>query len=368
MKKVLILTIATGGGHNEVARNMSIGFQKAGYDTKVLNSLQIAYPQVDSVVSKSYSVLADKLPTLYGKLYFGCNHKPAKEMVASTLTTISSKRNYEAVLEYQPDLIIATHCFPIPIITRLKKKGKIAIPLISIITDFFPNSLYIDESVDAYIVGSYYTKRSLMSMGVPKDKIFAYGIPIKEEFFAMSAPRVPHDTINLLLAGGSMGMSGIEAILDELVHLDENRYRISVLCGNNKKLRDKLVQKYSYAIVQGRVKIHGFIQNVSEVMDQADLMITKPGGLTTSECLKKNLPMIIPYYIPGQEEENLDFLLNEGIVEYVPEPTDINAAVTKLMEDPERLLEIKSKMKDITEDYSVHKVINLGGALIKAYE
>ncbi len=367
MKKVLILTISTGGGHNEVARNVSIGFQKAGYDTKVLNSLEIAYPQVDSVVSKSYSLLADKLPTLYGKLYFGCNHKPAKEMVASTLTTISSKRNYEAVLDYQPDLIIATHCFPIPIITKLKKKGKIAIPLISIITDFFPNSLYIDESVDAYIVGSYYTKRSLFTMGVPTEKIFAYGIPIKEEFFTDTPKKNHPSSLNLLLAGGSMGMSGIEAILAELIQLEE-RYHISVLCGNNQKLRDKLVQKYSYAIVQGRLKIYGFVNNVSEIMDKSDLMITKPGGLTTSECLKKGLPMIIPYYIPGQEEENLDFLLKEGIVEYVPEPADINHSVKSLMEDPERLATIKTKMIDITEDYSLHKVINLGAALITAYE
>lgn len=367
MKKVLILTISTGGGHNEVARNLRIGFEKAGFEVEVKNSLEIAYPEVDTVVSKSYSLLADKLPTLYGKLYYGCNRKPAKEVIASTLTTISSRRNYAVVRDFEPDLIIATHCFPIPIITALKKKGKISIPLISVITDFFPNSLYIDDSVDAYIVGSYYTKRSLISFGVPKDKIFAYGIPIKEEFYGTTTIPKSDETINLLLAGGSMGMSGIETILAELIELDE-RYHISVLCGNNEKLRDKLVQKYSYAIVQGRLKIYGFITNVSEIMDQSHIMITKPGGLTTSECLKKGLPMIIPYYIPGQEEENLDFLLDVGLAEYVPDPKQINQAVTGLVEDTERMQLIGEKMKEITQDYSVHKVVHLGNALIEAYE
>lgn len=366
MKKVLILTISTGGGHNEVARNLRIGFEKAGYEVQVKNSLEIAYPEVDTVVSRSYSLLADKLPTLYGKLYYGCNKKPAKEVVASTLTTISSRRNHAVVKEFDPDLIIATHCFPVPIISTLKKKGKITIPLISIITDFFPNSLYIDDGVDAYIVGSYYTKRSLISFGVPKDKIFAYGIPIKEEFYGSVTLPKPDETINLLLAGGSMGMSGIETILAELIELDE-RYHISVLCGNNAKLKDRLTQRYSYAIVQGRLKIYGFITNVSEIMDQSHVMITKPGGLTTSECLKKGLPMIIPYYIPGQEEENLDFLLDAGLAEYVPDPQQINRAVTELVEDAERMQRIAEKMKDITHDYSVQKVVHLGGALIDAY-
>lgn len=367
MKKVLILTMSTGGGHNEVARNLKLGFEKADYQVSVQNSLEIAYPEVDSVVTKSYSLLADKLPSLYGKIYYGCNHKPAKDIVASTLKTISSRRNYAAVKEFQPDLIIATHCFPIPIIAALKKRGKISIPLISIITDFFPNSLYIDESVDAYIVGSYYTKRSLISFGVPKDKIFAYGIPIKEDFYGTASSPKHDESINLLLAGGSLGMSAIETVLAELIELDE-RYHISVLCGNNQKLKDRLVQKYSYAIVQGRLKIYGFITNVSEIMDQSHIMITKPGGLTTSECLKKGLPMIIPYYIPGQEEENLDFLLDEGLADFVPDPKDMNQTVQKLAEDPERMRRIAEKMQEITQDYSVQKVVHLGSALINAYE
>jgi processive 1,2-diacylglycerol beta-glucosyltransferase len=367
LKKVLILTISTGGGHNEVARNLRIGFEKSGYEVAVMNSLEIAHPDVDTVVSKSYSLLADKLPTLYGKLYYGCNHKPAKEVIASTLTTISSRRNHAVVKDYQPDLIIATHPFPVPIIAGLKKRAKIKVPLISIITDFFPNSLYIDSGVDAYIVGSYYTKKSLVSFGIPRDKIFAYGIPIKEEFY--SAPTLPksHETLNLLLAGGSMGMSGIETILEEMINLDE-RYHISVLCGTNEKLCDKLIQRYSYAIVQGRLKIYGFITNVSEIMDQSHIMITKPGGLTTSECLKKGLPMIIPYYIPGQEEENLDFLLDAGLAEYVPDPHKINEAIVSLADDEARMQQIAEKMQEITQDYSVQKVVQLGSALIQAYE
>ncbi len=366
MKKILILSISTGGGHHEVARNLRIGFEKMGDQVKVSNALEVVNPDVDAVVSKSYSILADKMPRLYGKIYYTSSKKPAKQMIAQTLSTISTHKNYKSLKEYNPDLVITTHPFPIPIIARLKKRGKITIPLISIITDFFPNSLYIDENVDAYVVGSFYTKQSLINFGVPKDKIFPYGIPIKEDFFAQSTKQ-PHETINLLLAGGSMGMSGIETILEKLMELDE-RFRIEVLCGNNNKLRDKLLQRYSYAIVDGRLTIHGFTNDVSRIMDHTDLMITKPGGLTTSECMKKGLPMVIPYYIPGQEEENLEFLLKENVALYQPDPERIATDIEKLCENPEDLRRMSAKMLQMSEGYSLQKVLHLADAFMTAYE
>lgn len=365
MKKILILSISTGGGHHEVARNLRIGFEKLNYEVKVSNALEVVNPEVDSVVSKSYSLLADKTPKLYGKLYYTSNRRPARHMISRSLVTLASHKNYRAIKDYAPDLIITTHPFPIPIVTNMKRRGKITIPLISIITDFYPNSLYINEHVDAYIVGSFYTKQSLIDYGVPKDKIFPYGIPIKEEFFSPPT-REHHDSINLLLAGGSMGMSGIETILQELMDLDD-RFKIDVLCGNNKKLKDKLLQKYSYAALNGKLKIHGFTDKISKLMDDTDIMITKPGGLTTSECLKKGLPMVIPYYIPGQEEENLEFLLKERLAVYQPDPKRIRKEIETLCERSETLKGMQEKMLAISKDYSLQKVLQLGEDLIQIY-
>lgn len=367
MKKVLILTLSTGGGHNEVARNLSVGFTREGFEALILNAFEVVYPEVDRVVSKSYSLLADKLPNLYSKLYYSMYQKPAKKMIGQTLNTITSRRNSEAIRRFKPDLIVSTHCFPVPVIGKMKRTGQIRIPLLSIITDFFPNSLYVDESVDAYIVASNATKKNLISFGVPKDIVYPYGIPIKEEFFSESAHRVDRSHLQVLLAGGSMGMSAIETILSQLTNL-KGPYQFHVLCGNNESLREKLSKAYSYDIVSGRVKVYGFIHNISELMDQADLMITKPGGLTTSECLKKGLPMIIPYFIPGQEEENLEFLVKEGLARYVPNPEDVPGVVEELLNDRPHMAAIRAKMQAITEEYSVNNIIALGKRLIDEYE
>lgn len=167
--------------------------------------------------------------------------------------------------------------------------------------------------VDAYIVGSEYTKASLVAKGVPAHKIYPYGIPINlaflEEDKKISLRKM--DTFNVLVMAGSMGVAKIAEVIKEVV--ENPHYKVTIVCGKNEKLFKTVHHIYEPYIDGQRVIVHGFTKEIPRLMSEADVLITKPGGLTTTEALQKSVPMIVPFAIPGQEEENAEFLEDNGV-------------------------------------------------------
>ena len=134
---------------------------------------------------------------------------------------------------------------------------------------------------------------------------------------------------------------------------------IQVVCGNNKTIKNNIESHFQNLPDNISLEVYGFISNVHELMDQADILISKPGGLTLTEAINKSLPMIIPFYIHGQEAENTEILAQEGLGIYVKHLDQLPEIIESFVNEPERLRDIKNKMKAMSSNYSVEKISDL---------
>ena len=241
------------------------------------------------------------------------------------------------------------------------------IPFISVVTDFKAHYTYVHPSVDAYITGSQFTKDSLIKHGIDSSKIFPYGIPIRESFFERNEtiPEIKDDEyFNLLLMSGSMGLKNISYVLDELLN-NKHKLRITVVCGKNKKLKCSLLKKSQHTYIDKKLHILGFSNDIASFMEYSDLIISKPGGLTVSEAIAKNLPLIIPFAIPGQEMENTEFLTSNGYAYYINNVKEINNLIDMLIDNPKYLIDAKKNLKELASTYTIKAIVDLANNLIE---
>ncbi|ERK29007.1 MGDG synthase family glycosyltransferase [Clostridium intestinale] len=362
VKKVLIVTASTGQGHNSVADSLKKELEKQNYEVKCIEPIKETGEVLDKLVSGGYEILATKVPSLFGMLYKASNHRLTSNSIGGILGKSIKDSTYEIIKEYKPNIIISTHPLLVKVIANLKKENKINIPFISIVTDYKAHSTYVDKSVDAYIVGSKYTKESLIEKGIDKVRIYNYGIPVKRDFMNFTNSMSREEQFTILLMGGSMGLKSMKKALFELMNLDIP-LKIITVCGNNEILKRELEEDYKAVPISKELIILGFTTNISQLMDRASLIITKPGGLTVTEALVKRLPIIIPYYIPGQEEENVRFLVNEKAAIYA-EGDNLNTIIKRLFNDPKELKNMVNNIDKIVKEISLDNTLNLVTSII----
>ncbi|OOM12017.1 MGDG synthase family glycosyltransferase [Clostridium saccharobutylicum] len=365
MKKILILTTSTGQGHNQAADSIAESFQNAEYEITKLDFLAKNSKFLNDIIVIGYEVLASKFPNFYGWFYNLTDSKMTNRLLR-ILFFVTRRKVSKSIDKIKPDIIIATHSLSISVISDLKKNG-LKTPYILIVTDFKAHYLYVDAYVDAYITGSNYTKQSLIDRNVDPNKIYPIGIPINNRFYTdVTNVRDLKDDeyFNLLLMSGSLGLNTISLVLEELLK-NPNKLRITVVCGKNNYLKDKLT-KYCNKNQFKNKKLHilGFTKDICYLMDYCDVIISKPGGLTVTESIVKNIPLIIPFAIPGQENENIDFLTKEGYALCIRDLSKINDTLNNLIQNPAELSKIKVKLKSLSSTYSLTKIVDIAEDLI----
>ena len=364
MKKVLILTTSTGQGHNQAAASVAESFENAGYEITKLDFLAKSSTILNNIIVAGYEISAAKFPKTYGFFYKLTDNKFINNFLK--LPFLLTKRKVSKLVnEINPDVIVATHALSISVISDLKKKG-LKSPYILIVTDFKAHYIYVDSYVDAYITGSNYTKQSLIARNINPNKIHPLGIPINSRFYTeiTSANDLKDEEyFNLLLMSGSLGLNTIFIVLKELLK-NPNKLRITVVCGKNDHLKNKLTSYCNDNHFKDK-KLHvlGFTKDISYLMDYCDVIISKPGGLTVTESIVKNIPLVIPFAIPGQENENIDFLTSEGYSICVKDLSKINDTVNNLIKNPNELLKMKHKLHELSSTYSLTKIVDLADKL-----
>ena len=364
MKKVLILTTSTGQGHNQAASSVAESFENAGYEITKLDFLAKNSTILNNIIVAGYEISAAKFPKTYGFFYKLTDNKFINNFLK--LPFLLTKRKVSKLVnEINPDVIVATHALSISVISDLKKKG-LRSPYILIVTDFIAHYIYVDSYVDAYITGSNYTKQSLIARKISPNKIHPLGIPINSKFYTeiTSADDLKDEEyFNLLLMSGSLGLNTIFIVLKELLK-NPNKLRITVVCGKNDNLKDKLTNYCNDNHFKDK-KLHilGFTNDISYLMDYCDVIISKPGGLTVTESIVKNIPLVIPFAIPGQENENIDFLTSEGYSICEKDLNKINDTVNHLIKNPNELSIMKNKLKELSSTYSLTKIVDLADKL-----
>jgi len=249
------------------------------------------------------------MPGLYGKIYRYSAYRKASSksryLLYEKLFLTGMKRLLE---EYKPDLAVCTHALPSYLLSHLQAKKEWKGTVINAYTDFFINDIWGVPGKGYHLVPNSESKDLLVSRGVDEEAIFVTGIPVHPLFQKENAVESSKKTV--LISGGNMGAGAILNLLKSLAPNGDADY--TVLCGKNRKLFEYIKQ-----LSRPSIKPIGFIESKEEMnrlYDEAHAIITKPGGVTVSECLLKRLPIFVYDALPGQEEMNLDYLYRKGLV------------------------------------------------------
>lgn len=364
MKKVLILTTSTGEGHNQAANSISTSFEKAGYEVISHDFLKNNSKVLNKLFVKGYEISASLFPKTYG-FFYKFTDTNVTNKILSMVFLLTRKKVSALIKSKNPDIILVTHPFAVNILGSLKRKW-LNKPVMVIVTDFRAHSTYIDKGIDAYITASEDTKINLSAKGIDPKRIFTFGIPVKDEFKEkhIDVKSIKNDDyFNILLMSGSMGLKNISYVLRELLN-NSHKLRITVVCGKNDKLKENLLNEHKNPIKNKKLHILGFSKDISSFMEYSDLIISKPGGLTVTEAITKNLPLLIPFAIPGQEIQNTEFLTSNGYAMYLDNLLELNLTIDKLISNPKDLDKMRTNLSKLSAIYSKEKIIELANELI----
>lgn len=287
---------------------------------------------------------AKRLPKIYGKVYRLAEKREPDINFMRVTSSVMARKLVKFVAGYDPDVIVCTHVFAAMLVTDVQKKFQKKIKTIGIVTDFTIHPYWEETELDFYVTANEFLTNQAVKKGIKPESILPIGIPIDRKF-AKKTPKGEarrilgvEDMRTVLVMSGSMGYGKIGSMVKKLDSLDMDFQIISV-CGNNAKLKKK-IDKMKLKL-RHRVYNYGYTNQVDLMMDAADCIVSKPGGLTSSEALAKGLPMIIANPIPGQEDRNVEFLLNNGAAFKVSTTFPIDEAIYQMFTNETRLKNIR---------------------------
>ncbi len=348
--RALFLTVSTGQGHTSSARAIEKYLTDRGAETFFLDVYGYISPKLCKAVSKLYLFAAGKTPRFYGKQYDQEDMgKTGWVDIVAELNKIIKNKFARYIVENKIDVVIASHLFAAQILTLIK--DHVDIKTLGIVTDYTLHPKWENTSLDYYVIAD----KSLIPLahrkGIEKEKLLPLGIPVDMKFSVCgdkneAKRELGFDTDKPLIyvMMGSMGYGNIFSVIREIDKIDVD-CNVAVCCGNNKRAK-MLIDRAHH---RKKFKTYGFISNVDRIMDAADCIITKPGGLSATESLSKKLPMIFVDPIPGQEYRNVEFLVNNGVGLYTTKSFTVEDALNIYFNDAERRSEIKNAVERLSK-------------------
>ena len=321
-KKVLILSASVGAGHLRAAEALEKAFRQtdAAQEIRNIDVLQFTNPLFRRLYGKAYLDMVNTMPEVLGWMYDSFDKPWQNERRRLALDRLNTQPFIKLLKDYQPDIAVCTHFLPAEIISWLKGKEKISFPQAIVVTDFDVHAMWLCHHFEQYFVALDETRVHLEKLGISQDKITVSGIPI-DPIFAVTKDKtairekygLAKDKLTILVSAGGFGVGNVEHLLEALSYL-KTPAQVLAICGRNEELKTKL-EKLSAGKLNNETvtfKPIGYTTQMDEYMSAADLIVGKPGGLTTSEAMAKNLIFVIVNPIPGQEERNSDHLLEKG--------------------------------------------------------
>lgn len=365
--KIDIIHATAGEGHRKIAMAVQEAFARAGRNdvqVRLINALDHVSPAFKASYAQTYYWSVMNAPDIWGFFYEILDNgffyglcRPFR-LLGNSMNCGELVRN---ILANQPDVVISTHFMPPEILGRAKRDGKLNAKLLTVVTDFFPHTFWVNPGTDHYWVMAEETKRDLLRRKVPAEKITVGGIPVsgafkpagkKQEFLKKHGLEAGRFTI--LLTSGSFGTGPQEAILEELKAFTD-KVQCFVVCGNNKALKTQLDAKtYPFP-----VKVFGFIDFMPELMEASDLMIAKSGGSTTSESLAKGVAMVVMHPIPGQETRNVKLLRIRDASFFLEKPSEIRGIMQNIFSDPQVMEKKRAAMAKLARPDAADDLVRM---------
>ena len=371
--KVLIFYASYGGGHLNAAKSIEscIKNNYKEIDVELVDCMKYVNKTIEKVTTAAYREMAKKAPWAWGRIYSDAQRGPLAH-ISTRSNKILAIKLLNLLREKKPDLIISTHPFGSQMCSYLKRKNKITSKIATIMTDFSPHDQWLvgHEFTDFFFVAHDKMKEYLISKNIPETKIYSTGIPISDRFQInydkdeiFNRYNLDKNKFTILFFGGGefgLGKTRTVQIFESFVQeISNHNLQIVAISGKNEKMKDsfeEIVSKYNFF---DDVKIIGFSNEIPELMSISDLVVTKPGGLTTSESLASHLPMVIINPIPGQEEENAEFLESNGIAVWIKKSDNSNEIIENLLNDTHKLNDMKEKTIILAKPNSTYDICNI---------
>lgn len=356
--RVMILSVTAGFGHHATAKAVGDQLSRLGAEVRTIDVYQYINRAVKGTIDKGYLFSSKHTKELYRLVYaLAENHgsgylsTPSPISVLNIVNVLGASKFARVVTDFNPDVLVCTHVFAAQLVNEIKKRGLLTTTTIGIITDYTIHPYWENVPHIEYIVtASELLDHRSIKRGIMADRLLPFGIPIHPKFNqALSRQQacaelgIADDRPTILMMGGSMGYSNNKKLVRSLSAVGMD-FQLLIVCGNNKRQYREITSLMESYKGPCTLYPYGFVDNVEVMMSAADCILTKPGGLTVSEALAKNLPMLLVNPIPGHEERNVEFLLNNGMASLVTKTFPVDEAVYHLFTNPARIQGVRETM------------------------
>lgn len=351
--KALLITASFGDGHNQAANAVAEALRQQGIVTKVADYTEWLHPALRSFAKFSLIQGIQKAPTLYGLFYRSMSKLNPDSSLQRQLNHLGMAQLRRYLHTFRPDVIASTFPTPNGVLSELRQNGHIQVPIAAIVTDYTVHGQWLQDETDLYCVATQTNKYELLAQGVAEERIAVTGIPIRSKFSEESATellrrrasnrqaeRLRSDKPLILLMGGGEGLLG--DINDWITAMNSVDLQFCVICGRNERLYKKLQPLNS-----SRIRVLGYVTDVDRWMSMADLIVTKPGGITLTESLAMELPILLFRPIPGQEEQNAAFALQSGVAQLAYDVKSATRLLQSFVDSPEILRTMREATKQV---------------------
>lgn len=352
--KIIFLTGSYGNGHIQVTKALQQSFHNQGVkEILTVDLFQEAHPLITSMTKYLYIKSFTFGQGIYGMFYYRTKEMNNRKKMTKWFNRFGMLKLKDIIEKEKPDIIINT--FPMLSAPELKKHLNISTPIFNVLTDFCLHNRWIHHEISKYYVASQEMKTSMIKLGINHNQIRVTGIPIKSDF-EKDVPTSPfyekynlclNKTTVLLMAGAFGVLKDTEKIAFDLSKLTNTQ--VVIICGNNKKLEESLNNQFA---TDNHVHVFGYLQDMHELMRIASVMITKPGGITLSESLALQLPLVLYRSVPGQERENASFFSKYGAAFHVDTSEGVLHSTKQIIDNDQLRNEMQDQMKKLYQSNS----------------
>ena len=360
---VLILHASAGAGHRRAAEALAPAFESAGATVTIRDMLEFTSVLFRKTYAEGYLRIVSRIPELWGYMYSRSDRKAAKpwrKRVRTVFNKLNVARFFRFYDRLAPDVTVCTHFMPVEVLAARRKQRQRVSPFFCVVTDFAVHGLWLAEGVDAYYVATEEAVRQLERKGQPPDRIVLTGIPIAPQFRhscqAADARRMlglNPDLPTVLSLSGGFGVGPALKLVQAFAGADFP-CQLLVVAVSNPALAARLER--AAAAARCPIKVFGFVRNIHELMDAADIVISKPGGLTASEVMAKERPLVVVDPIPGQEQINCEYLLEAGAAVRLFEIEDAPYKIRSLLSDPARLAAMGAAARRVARPHAAEDI------------
>lgn len=372
MKKILIFYGSYGGGHLSAAKSIKEYIEKNYTDTDVvmLDCIEYVNKIINKLTTKAYADMAKNAHWIWKQLYYNSEKNGALARIGNAVNRLMAIKLNKLFKNGAPDLIISTHPFSSQMCAILKSKGKINSQIATILTDYAPHRQWLEkpEYVNYFFVAHDGMVEDLVKRGIDRNKIYSTGIPLSNRFLAhydkdgilKEFGLAKNKATVLFFAGGEYGFGKdttfniLKTIIEEFDNL-----QVVAIAGKNVKMQAKFETLIKETDSEDTVKVLSYTNKVPELMSISDIVISKPGGLTTTESLASGLPIIVINPIPGQEEENAEFLEQKGVGIWLKKNDNIKEKLREILSSTEKIKEMKINARLLSKKNSTADICKI---------